>query len=615
MLKVAKKYKTNLAAIRLSPTIRASLPAWYHPCADPHPITSVNARCLLNNHAARTVADLIKLANKARNRTRNDTHVNNQACICIECVRDRRQGCRNPHSCALKAETCLKDIAPKYNPLAIDPHDTLSLTPDRKARRGNPRNEDHKVLFDPTITCKKNIDECFRVFTDPERISNLPASRRPQHGSYLDHLELRAYTDGACMKNGKRNADCGSRVWIEDEHPLNRALKVPGEKQSNQVGELAAVIAATESLPNYCKLTIVTDSMYVIEGLTKHLQTWEDQGWIGIKNADLFKRVAYLLKKRTAPSYLKWVKGHQGIRGNEESDKLAKQGATKATPNKLNLNIPKEFDLQGAKLATLTQAIAYKGIRERQKATPRAITDRNIDEARDAILAYTGSDETTETIWQSIRKRTIRLRAQQFLFKAMHNTPMIGEVWFNIQDLQHRGICGPCKATENMSHILLTCEAGPATTIWDLARNMWPHDDTQWPEITLGTILGCRCLKTPSTPQGSRNKQIPDLSLEQRGASRLLQITISEAAHLIWVLRCERVIQEKLHSNEEVVTRWLKAINRRLTDDKITATIIKKDEQPVTRLVEATWEEVLKKCSDPPDGWINDREVLVGIRA
>jgi hypothetical protein len=55
----------------------------------------------------------------------------------------------------------------------------------------------------------------------------------------------------------------------------------------------------------------------------------------------------------------------------------------------------------------------------------------------------------------------------------------------------------------------------------------------------------------------------------------------------------------------------LKAINRRLTDDKITATVIKR-ERPFTQLVEATWEYALQKISDLPIEWIHDREVLVG---
>ncbi|KAH9000577.1 hypothetical protein EDB86DRAFT_2904669 [Lactarius hatsudake] len=119
--------------------------------------------------------------------------------------------------------------------------------------------------------------------------------------------------------------------------------------------------------------------------LTTHLKNWEDNGWIGIKNAKLFKRVAYLLKRRTAPTWVSWVKGHAGILGNEESDKLAKEGAEKRDAERarkrgpgyrynadvLSLNIPVIFDIQGAKLETLSQAVAYKGIRLLQVATLR----------------------------------------------------------------------------------------------------------------------------------------------------------------------------------------------------------------------------------------------------
>ena len=100
---------------------------------------------------------------------------------------------------------------------------------------------------------------------------------------------MEVYTDRACIRNGKQNVVCGSRIWIEARHPLNKALKVPGGEQSNQIGEIIAIIIAAESLPNYCKLKIFSDSMYVIGGLTKHLAEWEDTGWIEIKNTDFFK--------------------------------------------------------------------------------------------------------------------------------------------------------------------------------------------------------------------------------------------------------------------------------------------------------------------------------------
>ena len=398
---------------------------------------------------------------------------------------------------------------------------------------------------------------------------------------------------------------------------MNKALRVPGGKQSNQIGEIVAIIIAAESLPNYCKLKIFSDSMHAIEGLTKHLADWEDAGWIGLKNAEFFKRAAYLLKRRSAPTILEWVKGHQGLRGNVECDKLAKEGARKDTPDTLSLSIPEEFDLQGAKLATISQALAYRGIRERGKKDARTVTDANIEAARVAITAYTGLDETDGTIWRSTRKRTIRLRVQQFLFKAIHNTPMVGEVWLNIEGFQHRGSCTPCGTIENMNHILLSCAVGPVDIIWDMAKKLWPYNNIKWPEISLGTIFGCGCITTKEENRAERNTRRRGSTLKQRGATRLLQITILEAAHLIWVLRCERVIQEKTHMQEEIVARWYKAINRRLTDDKITATIIRKKDipftLPFTQLVEATWEDALRKISDLPDEWIIDHEFLVGM--
>jgi hypothetical protein len=95
--------------------------------------------------------------------------------------------------------------------------------------------------------------------------------------------------------------------------------------------------------------------------------------------------------------------------------------------------------------------------------------------------------------------------------------------------------------------------------------------------------------------------------------SRLATILISEAAHLIWVLRCERVIGGKQHSDDVVSTRWKNAINTRLTCDKIIATKIKR-ENKFTNLVINTWETLLKKEGPIPHNWINHREVLVGRR-
>jgi hypothetical protein len=65
----------------------------------------------------------------------------------------------------------------------------------------------------------------------------------------------------------------------------------------------------------------------------------------------------------------------------------------------------------------------------------------------------------------------------------------------------------------------------------------------RWPNINLGTILGIGCLSNPREENaGNRAGQAPHPTPKERASTRLLQIILSEAAHLIWVLRCERVI-------------------------------------------------------------------------
>ncbi len=173
-------------------------------------------------------------------------------------------------------------------------------------------------------------------------------------------------------------------------------------------------------------MIIVTDSKYVINGLTTHLDEWENKGWTEVKNKIFFKRAAYLLRKRSATTTFRWVKGHNRNPGNEQSDALTKQGAMKNSNNVLNLDIPKEFNLQGVRLSSLTQATAYRGIKEHESPINRELTKRNITLTIEAVQNYTGSKEMEAAIWQGLQQTTIHPRISQFLYKSMHNTQKIG---------------------------------------------------------------------------------------------------------------------------------------------------------------------------------------------
>ena len=610
MSKAAKKHNVTFAAIRLSPNLSAQLPAWYHISTNNRPLTNVASRCLLHRHKVVRVADLVAMSARIRN-DRPDAPHNQDDCACADCTSDRLEGCRNPHACAQEALTRIHQIKPKLNPLQPrGHHGNLSLTKRRKAWNVAAKQNQGAILFDPSFTSKNNLGECFRVFTDPNGISDIPAERLEPYGRNLRLREVTIYTDGACLKNGKADARCGSGIWFGPNHHKNRAIRIPGNLQSNQVGEVAAIIAAIEAVPGCCPLKIVSDSKYAIEGLTTHLRAWEDRGWIKIKNATLFKRAAYLLKRRSAPTSFQWVKGHNGSLGNEESDRLAKEGAAKDTPDILEMDIPKEFDLQGAKLASLNQATIYRGIMERKTPPIRHTTDRNLEKTRTAIERHMGNVETNETIWHSLRSTALSPKLQQFMYKSMNSTQKVGSFWDNIPDNEDRSLCKTCHETESMEHILTQCPEPTKDIVWKAAKDLWPHA-VPWPEIDFGLILGCGIIATPKPPQ--QNVEGRQRTLPNKGPTRLLRILISEATHLIWVIRCERVIQGRPHPEGEIDQRWTRAINKRLTDDKIIATKSPKGKK-YDRKVRATWEEVLRSQGALPNDWTHHSEYLVGSR-
>ncbi|KAG1876108.1 hypothetical protein C8R48DRAFT_811459 [Suillus tomentosus] len=56
---------------------------------------------------------------------------------------------------------------------------------------------------------------------------------------------------------------------------------------------------------------------------------------------------------------------------------------------------------------------------------------------------------------------------------------------------------------------------------------------------------------------------------QEKGASRLLRILISESAHLIWVLRCDTTINGTNHTERAIKNRWMSKINQRLQLDRM----------------------------------------------
>jgi len=194
----------------------------------------------------------------------------------------------------------------------------------------------------------------------------------------------------------------------------------------------------------------------------------------------------------------------------------------------------------------------------------------------------------------------------------MHNTYMIGKYWSHIPGSKERETCTTCNTTESIGYIMTQCRDQTTQLIWSLARDLWLHQNLPWPEISLGTILSCGCIS--AQPAIRHNNEQRDRRTTYQGPTHLLQIILSESAYLIWTLQCERVIQEKHFHKNEIRNWWLRNINKRLTNDKITVTRIKRNDG-FTNLVVNTWEPALRKYGDLPINWIRCSEVLVGRTA
>jgi ribonuclease HI len=101
------------------------------------------------------------------------------------------------------------------------------------------------------------------------------------------------------------------------------------------------------------------------------------------------------------------------------------------------------------------------------------------------------------------------------------------------------------------------------------------------------------------------------------GEARLYSILMTESAHLVWKIRCERLMQRNgTHPTEtEVCNKWVLAMNNRLkldcdmTDDRR----FEKKAIPVKTVLHI-WTGVLEGENKLPTDWTGVAEVLVGIR-
>ncbi len=133
-------------------------------------------------------------------------------------------------------------------------------------------------------------------------------------------------TDGAC----KGNPGPGGWGALLRFGTTEKEMSGGENPSTNNRMELMAAISALEALKKPCRVTLSTDSRYVMDGLTKWIHGWRKNGWKTadrkpVKNADLWQRLIAAAEPHRIE--WKWVKGHAGHPDNERADKLASDAA------------------------------------------------------------------------------------------------------------------------------------------------------------------------------------------------------------------------------------------------------------------------------------------------
>lgn len=149
----------------------------------------------------------------------------------------------------------------------------------------------------------------------------------------MGHIQL--WGDGAVKGNGKPEAIAGwgTVVLVDDklvrEFNGQLAARTYPPYQSNNTGEMTAIIEGLRLFEQPVKLDIYTDSQYVIKGATEWHKNWERNNWKttegkSVANQRLWKELLFHANLHE----ISWhhVKGHSGVDWNERCDSLAKDG-------------------------------------------------------------------------------------------------------------------------------------------------------------------------------------------------------------------------------------------------------------------------------------------------
>jgi ribonuclease HI len=137
--------------------------------------------------------------------------------------------------------------------------------------------------------------------------------------------EVTLYTDGACSGNPGPGGFGAVLLYKNNRKEISRGYRAT----TNNRMEMLSVIIGLQTLKEPCKVTLYSDSRYVVDAIEKGWALrWKQNDWMRNKkepalNVDLWERLLALLARHQVTC--RWVKGHAGNPENERCDALARE--------------------------------------------------------------------------------------------------------------------------------------------------------------------------------------------------------------------------------------------------------------------------------------------------
>ncbi len=178
----------------------------------------------------------------------------------------------------------------------------------------------------------------------------------------------RIYTDGGCINNP------GSGGWGVVVKYKDGSVTELGDRQDQTTNNRMEMQAAIEALKLFRdsdqreSIQLLTDSKYVIDGITKWIKGWKRKGWKKSSGAPVLNQDLWQEMDKLNHPAVQWthVKGHSGEEGNERADAIANSFARGKAPILKTASFSKENQKNTQKLQNLpkTGAIPSPSVTE-----------------------------------------------------------------------------------------------------------------------------------------------------------------------------------------------------------------------------------------------------------